>query len=60
MGRDAARRLLWAVLAETGLRPGEALGLQHRDWHTGPIPWISAARSVQPRHRGRVASASES
>lgn len=28
-------RLLWRLLAETGLRLGEALGLQHRDWHTG-------------------------
>lgn len=28
-------RLLWALLAETGLRLGEALGLQHRDWHAG-------------------------
>jgi integrase len=28
-------RLLWMVLAETGLRLGEALGLRHRDWHTG-------------------------
>lgn len=28
-------RLLWSLLAETGLRLGEALGLQHRDWHTG-------------------------
>jgi site-specific recombinase XerD len=28
-------RLLWALLADTGLRLGEALGLQHRDWHTG-------------------------
>jgi integrase len=28
-------RLLWTVLAETGVRLGEALGLQHRDWHTG-------------------------
>jgi integrase len=28
-------RLLWMVLAETGVRLGEALGLQHRDWHTG-------------------------
>lgn len=28
-------RLLWCLLAETGLRLGEALGLQHRDWHTG-------------------------
>lgn len=28
-------RLLWALLSETGLRLGEALGLQHRDWHAG-------------------------
>jgi site-specific recombinase XerD len=28
-------RLLWALLAESGLRLGEALGLQHRDWHAG-------------------------
>lgn len=31
-------RLLWVLLAETGLRLGEALGLQHRDWHTGHRP----------------------
>ena len=28
-------RLLWMLLAETGLRLGEALGVAHRDWHTG-------------------------
>lgn len=28
-------RLLWSLLAESGLRLGEALGLQHQDWHTG-------------------------
>ncbi len=28
-------RLLWALLAETGLRLGEALGMRHRDWHAG-------------------------
>lgn len=40
--RDARRwmgnlrnRLLWNVLAETGMRLGEALSLQHRDWHSG-------------------------
>ena len=40
-------RLLWAVLAETGLRLGEALGLQHRDWHTGrgDVPFVE----VRPR-----------
>jgi integrase len=40
-------RLLWALLAETGLRLGEALGLQHRDWHTGrgDTPFVE----VRPR-----------
>ncbi|WP_433237544.1 tyrosine-type recombinase/integrase [Streptosporangium sp. CA-135522] len=28
-------RLLWTLLEETGLRLGEALGLQHHDWKTG-------------------------
>lgn len=28
-------RLLWSLLEETGLRLGEALSLQHRDWKTG-------------------------
>jgi integrase len=28
-------RLLFALLAESGLRLGEALGLRHADWHTG-------------------------
>ena len=37
-------RLLWAVLEETGLRLGEALGLQHRDWHTGRGWPITAMR----------------
>ena len=38
---------LWALLAETGLRLGEALGLQHRDWHTGrgDTPFVE----VRPR-----------
>ena len=31
---DLRYRLLWAVLDETGLRLGEALCLQHRDWDT--------------------------
>jgi integrase len=40
-------RLLWSLLAETGLRLGEALGLQHRDWHTGrgDTPFVE----VRPR-----------
>lgn len=32
---DLRYRLLWALLSETGLRIGEALSLQHRDWATG-------------------------
>ena len=28
-------RLLWALLAETGMRLGEALALKHCDWYTG-------------------------
>ena len=28
-------RLFWGLLEDSGLRRGEALGLQHRDWHTG-------------------------
>ena len=32
---DLRYRFLWSLLAETGLRLGEALSLQHRDWRTG-------------------------
>ena len=44
-------RLLWALLAETGLRLGEALGLQHRDWHTGrgDTPFIEVVAREHPR-----------
>jgi site-specific recombinase XerD len=31
---DVRYRLLWSLLAEAGLRLGEALSLQHRDWRT--------------------------
>jgi integrase len=43
-------RLLWMVLAETGLRLGEALGLQHRDWHTGrgDTPFIEVVPRDHP------------
>ena len=43
-------RLLWALLAETGLRLGEALGLPHRDWHPGlvtPHSWSSLLASTR-------------
>lgn len=32
---DLRYRLLWSPLAETGMRLGEALSLQHHDWNTG-------------------------
>ena len=43
-------RLLWAVLDETGLRLGEALGLQHRDWHTGrgDTPYVEVVPREHP------------
>ncbi len=48
-------RLLWSLLAETGLRLGEALGLQHRDWHTGlgDTPWLEVVPREHP-HGVRV------
>jgi integrase len=38
------------LLAETGLRLGEALGLQHRDWHTGrgDTPFIEVVDREHP------------
>lgn len=43
-------RLLWMLLAETGVRLGEALGLQHRDWHTGrgDTPFIEVVARDHP------------
>ncbi|WP_349269271.1 Tyrosine recombinase XerC [Mycolicibacterium parafortuitum] len=32
---DLRYRLLWSLLAETGMRLGEALALQHQDWGIG-------------------------
>ena len=48
-------RLLWSVLAETGMRLGEAVGLQHRDWHTGlgDTPWLEIVPRDHP-HGVRV------
>jgi integrase len=48
-------RLLWMLLAETGVRLGEALGLQHRDWHTGcgDTPFIE----IVPREHPHVVRA---
>jgi integrase len=48
-------RLLWALLAESGLRLGEALGLQHRDWHAGcgDTPFVEVVPREHP-HQVRV------
>ncbi len=48
-------RLLWLLLAESGLRLGETLGLQHRDWHTGrgDTPFIEVVPREHP-HGVRV------
>jgi len=49
-------RFLWVLLAETGLRLGEALGLQHRDWHTGrgDTPFVEVVAREQHPHGVRV------
>ena len=49
-------RLLWALLAETGLRLGEALSLQHRDWHTGrgDTPFVEVVPREGNPHGTRV------
>jgi len=57
---DVRYRLLWTLLAETGMRIGEALSLQHRDWTTGrgdtasvhvvpapPSAWVAAQERCQ-------------
>jgi len=43
------------LLAETGMRLGEALALQHRDWHTGlgDTPWLEVVPHEHP-HGARV------
>jgi integrase len=43
-------RLLWLLLAETGLRLGEALSVQHRDWHTGcgDTPFVEVVPREHP------------
>jgi integrase len=49
-------RLLWLLLAESGLRLGEALGLQHRDWHTGrgDTPFVEVVPRDGNPHGARV------
>lgn len=49
-------RLLWALLAESGMRLGEALALQHRDWHTGlgDTPFVEVVPREAHPHGLRV------
>jgi integrase len=49
-------RLLWALLAETGMRLGEALGLKHGGWHTGlgDTPFVEVVPRQDHPHWLRV------
>ena len=49
-------RLLWALLAETGMRLGEALAIKHRDWHTGlgDTPFVEVVPREDHPHGLRV------
>ncbi|MHC9295635.1 tyrosine-type recombinase/integrase [Mycobacterium sp. LTG2003] len=49
-------RLFFAVLAETGMRLGEALSLRHNDFHigAGATPWIDIVERQDHPHGARV------
>jgi integrase len=49
-------RLLWALLAETGMRLGEALAIKHCDWHTGlgDTPFVEVVPREDHPHGLRV------
>jgi integrase len=49
-------RLLWALLAETGMRLGEALAVKHSDWHTGlgDTPFVEVVPREDHPHGLRV------
>lgn len=49
---DLRYRLLWTLLAETGMRIGEALSLQHRDWRTGRGDTASVRVVPRPHPHG--------
>lgn len=51
---DLRYRLLWSLLMETGLRLGEALCLQHRDWETGRGDTASVRVVPRPHPFGLV------
>jgi integrase len=55
--RGAVRdRLLWALLAESGMRLGEALAVKHADWHTGlgDTPFVEVVPREDHPHGLRV------
>ena len=49
---DVRYRLLWSLLAETGMRLGEALSIQHRDWTmgTGQTAVVRVVVRPHPHH----------
>lgn len=49
-------RLLWALLAESGMRLGEALAIKHSDWHTGlgDTPFVEVVPREDHPHGLRV------
>lgn len=51
---DLRYRFLWTLLAETGMRIGEALSLQHRDWNTGRGNTASVAIVPRPHPHGLI------
>jgi integrase len=49
---DLRYRLLWSLLAETGMRIGEALSVQHRDWTAGHGRTASVSVADRPHPHG--------
>lgn len=51
---DLRYRLFWSLLAETGVRLGEALSLQHQDWHAGRGSTATIAIVPRPHPHGLI------
>lgn len=53
-------RLLWALLAGTGMRLGEALAVRHCDWRTsrGDLAWVEIEPRTDHPHQMRVKNSS--